>query len=135
MTMAGSSKFWVGSIATNGRPIEHFSIQDPESLSFLGEQDGPPERRLKEALCPALENFKIVQSAYLARVQYPDETDWSVALCLRSSGEADHTLIRRIAEVFAMMRFNRAEHLDIINVSHDQWQRLRAVCKPFYVRD
>ena len=76
-----------------------------------------------------------VQAAYLAIVQYRGEAKVSVALCiLFSSAEVIEPIAAEAGEVFYKM-FNRNEHLDILPVNHDQWELLRAVCKPFYVRE
>jgi hypothetical protein len=102
------------------------------SLSFLGEQDGPPERELKAQFCQLLQNRACVQHAYLARVDYGNPGEYHVALCLRMTISDDAKLKKAIGEVFAQ-KFGRHEHLDVIFVREDQEDDLSKVCRPFYV--
>ena len=53
------------------RPMD---IIEPRFLEFLGEQDGEPERELKQKLVPILEESLEIKSAYLAIVDYRDES-------------------------------------------------------------
>jgi len=58
-------------------------IQVPK-LRFLGEQDGVPERELKDRLVKFFQCDQSILTAYLARVAYTDPSPLVVALCLRS---------------------------------------------------
>lgn len=110
-------------------------IGDQERIAFLGEQDGPIERSLKEQLMNAFRRVEAVDSAYLARIQYSDEASWAVALCLRCClRDKVEDAVRSAADIFHKM-FSKTERLDIIDVADEQWPQLRAVCKPFYVKE
>ena len=100
---------------------------------FLGEQDGAPERALKDALRPLLLADPYVERSYLAQVEFVRTEATSVALAIvRPCGESE-PLIGKISAAFSKL-FSSANHLDVVFVSASQDQDLAAVCKPFYVR-
>jgi hypothetical protein len=101
------------------------------ALTFVGEQDGPPERMLKEKLSELFAGYKNLLKAYLARVHYRETKDESVCLCLSVSTDADKPLVEAIGSLFAQ-HFNRAVHLDILFLNPKQEEQVAAVCKPFY---
>ena len=107
-------------------------IIEPSCLEFLGEQDGEPERELKQKLIPILEEALEIKSAYLAIVDYRDGSSPSVVLCLRSDKEADAAFALRIGKIFAEV-FNAKEHLDVLFMDSLKESAVRAVCSPFYV--
>jgi hypothetical protein len=110
-------------------------MKTPETLdvgevSFLGEQDGPPERDLKREL---VRLFGDVGAAYLAMVQYASG-EQSVALCLASTPQAAQAdLAKQIFEAFQGM-FGVSSHLDILFLRPDQEGQVEQVCKAFYKR-
>src|SRR5262245_35459932 len=97
-------------------------------IRFLCEQDGEPERALKERLVPELVSSG-VQRAYLARVEYEPPTGYEVALCLRAP--EDRALVARLVEPFGEL-FGRDVHLDILFLSDAQESELARVCAPFF---
>ena len=101
-----------------------------DNLTFLGPQDGDPERDLMNALIPAFTKLPDIQSAYLARVSYAPDQGESVALCLSAS--ANESVVEQISQLFANM-FNQESSLDIIFIDDEQEQRLAKICPPFYV--
>jgi hypothetical protein len=101
-------------------------------VSFLGEQDGPAEQQLKQALDAVLHQSKIVASAYLCRILYQGNTP-GVALGLATSGEGSEALVKQIGEVFASI-FNANSHLDVFFLSEDRHAEVRKVCRAFYQR-
>lgn len=103
-------------------------LQFPE-IEFVGEQDGPPERLLKERLSSMFVFHKQLKRAYLAQVRYASEG--GVALCVRSADERNQKITEVIGETFASI-FGAHEHLDIVFVSETQEVALRNVCRPFY---
>jgi hypothetical protein len=110
--------------------IEQFPT--PE-LTFLGEQDGPAERRLKEAIAPVLHQDHTVDKAYLARVLY-DGKKGGVILGLKTDDEVDsEKLIAQAGKIFASI-FNAKVHLDIIFLNDMQNVAIRKVCPSFYDR-
>lgn len=100
-------------------------------LSFIGEQDGVPERELKERLADFFRRDQSVKAAYLARVAYGDPSRVSVALCLRTQFGPDHGLAEKVGKIFASM-FGSHEHLDIVFPTIEQETTLTKVCEPFF---
>src|SRR4030095_1933756 len=102
-------------------------------VRFLGEQDGVPERKLKDGLTEIFREDKNVVSAYLSRVAYAGSSP-SVALCLRvQRGGKEDRLVHDVGKMFGNM-FGRHEHLDIIFVSEAQESELAAVTPAFFYR-
>jgi len=97
--------------------------------SFLGAQDGVPERDLMKALTPVLTKHPDVERAYLARVMYTGLETESVALCLVAA--VNDAVVEEVSQVFASM-FNPESALDMIFVNRAQEQSLAKVCTPFY---
>jgi hypothetical protein len=114
------------------KPAETFT---PHKIEFIGEQAGPVEDELKAKFCREFKrgpSIRAVGSAYLARLSFGDSSQYSIALCIRSSVGVDHPLQKRLAQVFAEV-FRSDQFLDILFIRDDQEQELRKVCKPFYV--
>jgi len=110
--------------------LDQFVI--PE-ITFLGEQDGPAERRLKEALAVLLRLDPTVTRAYLARVLYDGKTG-GVMLGLLTDDERDNEkLVEQVGKAFAAL-FNTSAHLDIIFLSEEKDAEIRKTCPPFYNR-
>jgi len=103
-------------------------------LVFLGEQDGVPERTLKEKLCEVFGERTNLLAAYLARVRYGDPKNTSVCLCMRVETAPDKLLVEAIDSLFAQS-FNRAVYLDMVFLKAEQEQQLATMCKPFYQRN
>jgi hypothetical protein len=81
--MKERSTFHEGSVRTDSGARVEKLMADPAKVHFICEQDGVPERELKERLVKVFDNQEAVDLAYLATIQYSDEDDYSVALCLR----------------------------------------------------
>ena len=99
-------------------------------LRFLGEQDGVPERELKDRLVKFFQRDQRVLRAYLARVSYSDLPPPVVALCLRSEFGPSRGVAEKIGKIFASM-FGGHEHLDIIFLDNEQEFELAKVCSSF----
>lgn len=100
-------------------------------LRFIGDQDGPPERELKERLADFFRRDQSVKAAYLARISYGDPSRVSVALCLRTQFGPDRGMAEKVGRIFATM-FGSHEHLDIIFPTIEQEAALAKVCAPFF---
>ncbi len=101
---------------------------------FLGDQDGPSERDLKQQLAVLFESIPTVNSAYLAVVSYEGACERSVALCLSGVPEgARPQIAQEVGNVFASI-FNQKEHLDIMFPNASQQARLGEVCQAFFSR-
>ena len=117
----------------------------PHHVQFVSEQDGPPERELKDRLAETLRPMGI-RKAYLAVVSYDERKGpqnaagdgnalaTTVALCL-SLGDAaaeKHDIVQRASHDFASM-FGPTQHMDIIFLTDQQELALSKVCRPFYM--
>ncbi len=123
------------------RPTEQFS---PHQVRFVAEQDGAPERELKERLARSLRPLG-VRNAYLAVVAYEDrkppqstagsrENSTSVALCLtlQDGASEKHDIVEAAGAEFASM-FGSRHHLDIVFLTDQQEAAAKKVCRPFYM--
>ena len=99
------------------------------NLQFVHEQDGAPERLLKDRLVQSFNRRADVQRAYLAQVNAGGQL--GVALCLRSLRGPDRGLVDDISDIFAAV-FAAHEHLDVLFLNDDQESVLRSVCAPFF---
>ena len=113
------------------KPPEDFV---PSIIEFIGEQDGKPERLLKDRLASYFVDSRVNCRAYLAKVDYKDENPFSVALCLFLSSPESSSLQSDIGDIFASL-FRRNEHLDTIKITADQEVELAKVCSPFFDSD
>lgn len=110
-------------------PIEHFPTP---GLLFVGEQDGVPERQLKNAVSDLLRRDRDVTRAYLARVVYDGKVN-GVILGLLTKYDDSEELIKQISGVFKAI-FNADAQLDMIFLSDEQNAAISRVCPPFYER-
>ena len=106
----------------------------PSDITFLAEQDGPAEQRLKEALAVLLGLGATVTRAYLARVAYDDKTS-GVMLGLLTDDRRDCAkLARQIGRTFAAL-FDTRAYLDIVFLNDERDAEIRKACPPFYDRN
>jgi SseB protein C-terminal domain len=112
------------------RPPQQIVVR---SIDFVGEQDGPPERELKEKLTVLFGQLQLVRTAYLALVRYDNAGPLHVALCIRGQPGQHRMFAQRVNQVFSAM-FGSHEHLDTIWLTPDQEISLRQVCRAFYDR-
>jgi len=102
-----------------------------QSVSFVGEQDGPPERELKDKLTVLFGQLQLVRTAYLALVRYDKAGPVHVALCVRGQPGQNRMFAERVGRVFASI-FGSHEHLDTLWLTPEQEVSLRQVCRTFY---
>lgn len=110
------------------KPKRKTEVHTQRTVGFVGEQDGEPERLLKDALVTEFRKASGLKRAYLARVEHADGVH--VALCL--AAPEDPALVERIGACFAGI-FGRHEHLDILFLGPGQEAELQRVCAPFHV--
>jgi SseB protein C-terminal domain len=110
--------------------IDSFVIPD---ITFLGEQDGPAERRLKEALAVVLGLNPTVTRAYLARVRHDGRSDGVMLGLLTTNEQNNEKLAGQVGRTFAAL-FNAKSNLDIIFLNAEQDREIRKVCPAFYQR-
>jgi SseB protein C-terminal domain len=108
-------------------------IRTERRVTFLREQDGPPERELKEALARDFAASGRVVRAYLVQVDFPRDGSNGVALCVRAPEADEAAVVRQVAAPFAAM-FATEVPLDVMFVSPRQELELQKVCAPFYSR-
>jgi hypothetical protein len=109
------------------RLVDQFST--PE-ITLLGEQDGPAELRLKEALGVLLRLNQNVTRAYLLR----DGKTGAVTLGVQTDDEKkDAKLVEQVDKALAAL-FNTTARLDIIFLSENKDAEIRKALPPFYNR-
>jgi hypothetical protein len=102
-------------------------------VTFLGEQDGPAERRLKEALSVLLGLGATVTRAYLARVRYDDRTSGVMLGLLTDDERNSEKVAGQMGRTFEAL-FNTKTHLDIMFLDDERDAEIRKACAPFYDR-
>ena len=99
-------------------------------LTFVGEQDGIPEREFKSRVHDCLTRRQMLCRAYLVKVRYADEHNAVVALCLADLTQADDIQLA-IGTIFSEI-FTPESFLDVISISVEQEEWICRVAKPFY---
>ncbi len=102
-------------------------------ITFLGEQDGPAEQRLKEALAVLLGLGASVTRAYLARVVYDGKTSGVMLGLLADDGKDCDKLAGQIGKTVTAL-FNTSADLDIVFLNNERDAEIRKACPPFYDR-
>ncbi len=103
-------------------------------ITFLGEQDGPAEQRLKEALAVLLRLGATVSRAYLARVLYDGKTSGVTLGLLADRAQDSEKLASQMSRAFAALLNTRAP-LDIVFLNDERDAEIRKACPPFYDRN
>lgn len=111
------------------RPPEQWIAR---SIRFVGEQDGPPERELKDSWVPILQCRPEVQRAYLARVIFDNRDSGDVVLAVRSTAGYDPALEQELGKTFMLSGFLSTVHLDVVFLTPEQDGQIAAMCPPFY---
>ncbi|HXY99644.1 MAG TPA: enhanced serine sensitivity protein SseB C-terminal domain-containing protein [Stellaceae bacterium] len=104
-----------------------------KKFRFLGEQDGRPERMLKGKLSELFAFGGDIENAYLARVDFGNSVETSVALCLRTRSGSQQEVVNYVGAAFSGL-FNAKEHLDVIFLNEEEEAQLKRVCRPFFIR-
>jgi hypothetical protein len=97
-------------------------------VAFPGEQDGPEEQRLKEALSVLLRLNPSVTRAYL----FHDGRRVMLGV-LTENEKQNEKLVEQVERAFAAL-FNTAAHLDILFLSENKDAEIRRTFPPFYNR-
>jgi hypothetical protein len=103
----------------------------PAFIRFLHEQDGPRERKLKDALNVFFETERVVQKAFLARLDIGDSVQPTVGLCLRANPLPEESFVARVEKLFISV-LGEGGFLHVLFLRDDQEAELIRVCKPFY---
>lgn len=113
--------------STPSRPTEKIHVPNPR---FVGEQDGPFERTLKDQLVAEFLRGRKVNRAYLARADYGDGKI-VVILGLRAEKDMERKLVDAVGAIFAAI-FGAEQHLDIFFLTNQIEDQLVKVCNPFF---
>jgi SseB protein C-terminal domain len=109
--------------------LQQFSVS---RITFIGEQDGAHDRRLKEAISVLLDLNASVTRAYLARVSYDDGTTASMLLGLVTHDKQQSSkLALQMDRAFGAL-FNTESHLDVVFLDEEADAQIRKACRPFY---
>jgi hypothetical protein len=101
------------------------------SITFIGEQDGAHEQRLKEAISVLLDLNATVARAYLFRASY-NGIAGGVMLGLVTHDKKDSgKLALQMDRAFGAL-FNTDAHLDVVFLDDEGEARIRNACRPFY---
>jgi hypothetical protein len=103
-------------------------------ITFLGEQHGPAEQRLKEALTVVLGLGASVIRAYLARVVYDGKTDGVMLGLLINDDKDSEKLAGQIGKTVTAL-FKTSADLDIVFLNNARDAEIRKACPPFYDRN
>ena len=101
------------------------------SVKFIAEQDGIPERTLKDALARMFASRTDVRKGYLVRARYGHNTAEPVVLCIDAAPDSKYGLVAAIQEEFAKV-FHKTVSLDIIFLKSEQVEEVSRVASPFY---
>jgi hypothetical protein len=121
---------WLGALrrGTDHDPILEVHVN---SLRFVAEQDGAPERDLKTRWFPILAAHPEVIRAYLAVAEYEAQPGSNVVLCIRSDDPPNMHFIDELRAPFAAI-FSRDAHLDVAFVGDAKENEVTRVCRPFW---
>ena len=116
---------------------DHHAGHTPEELevqrvAFVGEQDGPVEQRLKQALAELFRLEHGVTGAYLVRAMVDGQPTVILGVCADSVDKS--RLAAQVGSVFALI-FSANQHLDVAFLSRAQRAEVSRVCQPFFARD
>ena len=116
---------------------DHHAGHTPEELevqrvAFVGEQDGPVEQRLKQALSELFRKERPVTGAYLVRAMVDGQPTVILGVC--ADGVNRSRLAAQVGAVFAAV-FSANQHLDVAFLSDRQRAEVSRVCPPFFARD
>jgi hypothetical protein len=101
------------------------------AVTFIGEQDGAHERRLKEAISVLLDLNASVTRAYLVRASHDGITGGVMLGLLTHDRKECGKLALQMDRVFGAL-FNTNAHLDVVFLDDEGDRRIRKACAPFY---
>jgi hypothetical protein len=116
-------------LSRGGQPAR---VLRPDRIHYVAQQDGKPERELKDALAVVFQSYPGVSKAYLVLVKYDESPGTAVALCLLLTTK-EMKLVEDVRAAFKT-RFRAGEHLDIMFIAPSEAARIEAVCLPFFNR-
>lgn len=102
------------------------------NVKFLGEQDGAPERELKQKLAQLFRQSSGIHRAYLARVRYEGVQE-AVALCIYADVEKFKEVTESAGHIFSEL-FGPQEYLDIVYLDTKDDAEVSKSCAAFFSR-
>ena len=101
------------------------------AVSFIGEQDGARELRLKEAISVLLDLSATVTRAYLVRASTGGITGGVMLGLVTHDKKESGKLALQMDRVFGAL-FNTEAHLDVVFLDDEGDVRIPESCPPFY---
>jgi hypothetical protein len=101
------------------------------AVSFIGEQDGAHELRLKEAISVLLDLSATVTRAYLVRASTGGITGGVMLGLVTHDKKESGKLALQMDRVFGAL-FNTEAHLDVVFLDDEADALVRESCPPFY---
>ena len=101
------------------------------AVSFIGEQDGAHELRLKEAISVLLDLSATVARAYLVRASTGGITGGVMLGLVTHDKKESGKLALQMDRVFGAL-FNTETHLDVVFLDDEGDAKIRKACQPFY---
>ena len=109
-------------------PFKELRVPSPQ---FLGEQDGPNEREIKDQWVAVLAQTVDVKKAFLVRTIAGSDGSPNVMLCIFPSIADPHALVQKLADLFRA-KFDTDTFVDIVFLNSAQEADVSRVAKPFY---
>lgn len=100
-------------------------------ITFIGEQDGANEQRLKEAISVLLDLNATVARAYLVRASYDGTTCRLMLGLVTHDRKENGKLALQMDRAFGAL-FNTEAHLDVVFLDDEGDAKIRKACQPFY---
>ena len=101
------------------------------AASFIGEQDGAHEQRLKEAISVLLDLSATVARAYLVRANAGGITGGVTLGLVTHDKKESGKLALQMDRAFGAL-FNTEAHLDVVFLDDEADALVRQSCRPFY---
>ena len=108
--------------------LHQFSASE---MTFIGEQDGAREQRLKEAISVLLDLSATVARAYLVRASRDGITGGIMLGLVTHDKKESGKLALQMDRAFGAL-FNTDAHLDVVFLDDEGDARIRESCPPFY---
>ena len=101
------------------------------AVSFIGEQDGARELRLKEAISVLLDLSATVTRAYLVRASTGGITGGVMLGLVTHDKKESGKLALQMDRVFGAL-FNTEAHLEVVFLDDEGDAQIQRTCPPFY---
>ena len=101
------------------------------SITFIGEQDGAHEQRLKEAITVLLDLNATVARAYLVHASHDGTTGRIMLGLVTHDKKESGKLALQMDRAFGAL-FNTEAHLDVVFLDDEGDAKIRKTCRPFY---